>query len=401
LALTSQWFGGQVVDIEEADYIIVDRAFAHQIPPLKGKQHIIDSVWIDNSLELGQAQKIIIPGDIPNPSSGDNKPEVALGPSTPSQDQSLTKGRKRSATLSAPGPVAKIKRPGTSKATQASLTSTIRAPASVANHQDEATPVAYSLSGLFQIASEDDTPAQKESRNYYIAQVVNELDEWCHKEFEGTRTAFLESKRREVDVSPTGYQWALLMIQREFDRVAFFSYNKKAILKGLSRKGRDIGLGSELYEGARRSGKANAVESSSSVASRPIQSGSSALRAPAASATPKSSHRSIPLPIRIAPAPVGQDPFARRQSVNASTAQKMKLPSSDDFSALARNRRAVTPGSTYLEEKRERQLAIIIDELNQWCLNGSEGSRSAHLAKMTEANVSALHDPHSSALMTS
>jgi hypothetical protein len=212
LALTSQWFGGQVVDIEEADYIIVDRALAHQIPPLKGKQHIIDSVWIDNSLELGQAQKIIIPGDIPNPSSGDNKPEVALGPSTPSQDQSLTKGRKRSATLSAPGPVAKIKRPGTPKVTQASLTSTSRAKASVANHQGEATPVAYSLSGLFQIASENDTPAQKASREYYIAQVVKELDDWCDRDFEGTRNAFLISKRRDVNVSLTGYRFASLMI---------------------------------------------------------------------------------------------------------------------------------------------------------------------------------------------
>jgi hypothetical protein len=205
LALTSQWFGGQAVDIEEADYIIVDRAFAHQVPPLKGKQHIIDSVWIDNSLELGQAQKIkdfiIIPGDISNPSSVDNKPEVAPGPSTPSQDQSFNTGRKRAATLSAPEPVAKIKRPGTPKATQASLTSTIRAPASVANHRDEATTVSHSLSGLFQIASENDTPAQKESRKYYIAQIVNELDEWCDKNYEGTRTAFLISKRQGVNVS--------------------------------------------------------------------------------------------------------------------------------------------------------------------------------------------------------
>jgi hypothetical protein len=226
--------------------------------------------------------------------------------------------------------------------------------------------------------------------------VVNELDEWCDQGFEGTRTAFLISKRGGSKVSLIGYQWASLIVQPEFDRVAFFAYNKKAILKGLSRRGRDVGLGSELYEGGRRSRKPNAVESKSSETSRPTPSGSSALRGPAASATPKSSNLSKPLPVRIAPAPVGHDPFARRHSVNASTAQKMKLPSSADSSALARNRRAVTPGSTYLEEKRERQLAIIIDELDQWCLAGSEGSRTALLDKMTAADVRSLQAVSSS-----
>jgi hypothetical protein len=117
------------------------------------------------------------------------------------QDQLFTTGRKRSATLSAAEPVAKMKRPGTPKATQASLTGTVKASASSTNHSDEATPVAYSLSGLFQIASENDTPAQKASRKYYVDQVVNELDEWCKGDFCGTRTAFLVAKRKDVNVS--------------------------------------------------------------------------------------------------------------------------------------------------------------------------------------------------------
>ena len=187
----------------------------------------------------------------------------------------------------------------------------------------------------------------------------------------------------------------LLTIQPEFDRVSFFFYNKKAILKELSRKGRDIGLGSELYEGARRSGKVNAAESTSSETSRPIQSGSSAPRAPAASATPKSSTLSKPLPIRIAPAPVGQAPSAT-QSANASTAQRVKPPSSADLPALARSQRAVTPISNDLEKKRELQLSVIIDELNRWCRKGSQGSRSAYLAKMTAAKVGSLRVPYSS-----
>jgi len=190
------------------------------------------------------------------------------------------------------------------------------------------------------------------------------------------------------------------MIQPEFDRVAFFSYNKKAILRGLSQRGRAVGLGSELYEGARRSGKANAVKSNTSEPSRPIQSGSSTFGTTAASATPKSSTVSKPLSIRMAPTPMGHVFTASKKTVNASASQQMKRPSSADLSTLARGRRAATPGSTYLEEKRERQLATIINELNQWCLDGSEGSRSAHLAKMSEANVSALHDPDNSALMT-
>ena len=190
------------------------------------------------------------------------------------------------------------------------------------------------------------------------------------------------------------------MIQPEFDRVAFFSYNKKAILRGLSHRGRDVGLGSELYEGARRSGKTFALKSNSFEPIRPIQSGSSTLRTPAESATPKSSTVSKPLSIQIAPPPVGHVSTASKKTVNASASQQMKRPSSADLSTLARGGRAVTPGSTSLEEKRERQLATIINELNQWCLDGSEGSRSAHLAKMTEASVSALHDPDSSALMT-
>jgi hypothetical protein len=125
----------------------------------------------------------------------------ANGPIPPSQGQSSTTGRKRAATLSADGPVAKIKRPGTPKTTQSSLTGTSRAPASVANDQDEATTVAYSLSGLFQIASESDTLAQKASREYYVDQVVNELDEWCKGDFYGTRTAFLVAKRKDFNVS--------------------------------------------------------------------------------------------------------------------------------------------------------------------------------------------------------
>jgi hypothetical protein len=94
-----------------------------------------------------------------------------------------------------------MKRPGTPKAAQASSTGTSRAPNSVANTQDEATTVAYSLSGLFQIASENDTPAQKASRKYYVDQVVNELDEWCKGDFYGTRTAFLMAKKKDVNVS--------------------------------------------------------------------------------------------------------------------------------------------------------------------------------------------------------
>jgi hypothetical protein len=204
--LTEQFFGGQVVNnIELANYIIVDRASAHQVPPLQSTQEIIDAIWIDHSLDIGSAQNIseyiINPGDIPIPSNVDSKPQVVPGPSTPSQDQSSTTGRKRAASLSAPESVAKMKRPGTPKATQASSTGTSRAPNLVANDQDEATPVAYSLSGLFRIASENDTPAQKASRKYYVDQVVKELDDWCGKNFEGTRTAFLIRKRKDINVS--------------------------------------------------------------------------------------------------------------------------------------------------------------------------------------------------------
>jgi hypothetical protein len=141
----------------------------------------------------------------------DNKPQVcpgassasieANGPVPPTQSHSSITGRKRSATLTSGGPVAKMKRPGTPKAAQASSTGTSRAPNSVANTQDEATTVAYSLSGLFQIASENDTPAQKASRKYYVDQVVNELDEWCKGDFYGTRTAFLMAKKKDVNVS--------------------------------------------------------------------------------------------------------------------------------------------------------------------------------------------------------
>jgi hypothetical protein len=362
---------------------------------LKRQQEIIDAIWVDNSLDIGEAQNIkeytIILGNIPFSSSVDNKPQVGLGASStsikanapvpPSQAQSSISGRKRAATLSAAEPVAKVKRPGTPKATQASSTGTSRAPASEANHQDEATTVAYSLSGLFQIASKEDTPAQKASREYYIAQVVKELDDWCDRDFEGTRNAFLISKRRRLNVSPTGYQWASLIIQPEFDRVAFFSYNKKAILKGLSRKGRDIGLGSELYEGARRSEKANAVESSSSVASRPIQSGSSTLRGPAASATPKPKRDSVLVAKPIASASVAYTSMFREAAAPAiSEALRSFFHPSGEMRRL---------GPLEAGAKQERQkllLAYMIDELDQWCRGGSPGSRYAFLAGMNASS---------------
>ena len=211
MRLTEQDQGGQVVDdIKLADYIIVDQDSAHQIPPLESTQEMIDAIWIDHSLNIGSAQNIrkyiIIPGKIPTSSIVDNKPQVTPGPSTPSQTHLSTIGRRRAATLSAPEPVAKMKRPGTPKATQASLTSTIRASASVTNYKDKATSTTYSLSGLFQIASEDDTPAQKASRKYYVDHVVEELDKWCDRNFEGTRTAFLIRKRKESNVSLAEYQ---------------------------------------------------------------------------------------------------------------------------------------------------------------------------------------------------
>jgi len=199
-----------VDDIKLADYIIVDRDSAHQVPPLESTQEIIDAIWLDKSLEIGSAQKIreyiIIPGKIPTSSIVDNKPQVTPGLSTPSQTKSSTTGRKRAATLSAHEPVAKMKRPGTPKATKASLTGTIRASASVTNYKDKATTTTYSLSGLFQIGLKDDTPAQKESRKYYVDHVVEELDKWCDRNFEGTRTAFLIVKRKESDVSLAEYQ---------------------------------------------------------------------------------------------------------------------------------------------------------------------------------------------------
>jgi hypothetical protein len=186
------------------------------------------------------------------------------------------------------------------------------------------------------------------------------------------------------------------MLQPEFDRVAFFSYNKKAILRGLSRRGRDIGLGSELYEGARRSGKAIVVDSNSSETSRPIQSGSSAPQTSAASATPKSSTLSEPLSIRIAPAPLGNVASGSKRGVNTLTAHHVKPPSSAHLPNSARAERATTPAPTNSEEKRKRRLVTIVDELDQWCLDGSAGSRTAHFDKMTAADVSSFHAPGSS-----
>jgi hypothetical protein len=357
---------------------------------LKRQQEIIDAIWVDNSLKIGEAQKvsdyIIIPGDISSPSSMDNKPRLTSeGPSasiSANVPESSTSGRKRAATLTAAEPVAQIKRPGTPKAAQASFTSTIRGPASVADHQDEATPITHSLSGLFQIASENDTPAQKASRKYYIAQVVNELDVWCGKNYGGTRTAFLISKRKEISVSLADYPvCVLLMIQPEFDRVAFFSCNKKAILRSLSRRGRGVGLGSELYEGARRR-EANVVESKSSETSRPVESASSALRGPAASATPKSKRDAV----LVAKPVLATASVAHTSSAGDATAPTIPGALRRFFLPSGELRRLGPLEAVAKKERQKLLLAYMVEELDQWCLNESPGSRYAFLAGMNASS---------------
>ena len=394
-----------MVDIEKANYIIVDRNSAGRIPPLKELQWAIDAIWVDHSLEIEDAQDtqqyVIVPEQASQSitTDVDEKPLVtsdgaiftvdAKVPGNLAQTQSLTAGRKRAAALSTPQPVAKMKRVGTPKATQVSHTSTNEASASVANQ------ATYSLSGLYQIASAKETPSQKASRKHYVAQVVDELDEWCEGGYNGTRTVFLVGKRKEANVSLKGYH--VLMIQPEFDRAAFFSYNKRAILSGLSQRGRETGMSSALFEGTRQGGKLVAVEPSSATTSRPVQFGSSEFQHLPQSPTPESSHQSIPSPIHVAPA-TGDLASLRKQSVTASATKQVKCSSSAELpaSALASTETAVKHSSNRLENKGETQLDVIIDELSQWCLDGSEGSRSAYLAERRAADVSSIYKSDSS-----
>jgi len=206
--LINQYFGGQIVDIQTANYINVDRESARHIPPLKESQRIIDAIWIDHSLEVEEAQDIeqhiIVPGKASQAMDMAGKPRVASEgasitvdakvPVNATQTQSLA-GRKRAGTQSTEQPVAKMKRVGTPKATQLSHTSTNEASVSVANQ------TTCSLSGLYQIASTKETSGQKASLKHYVDQVVKELGEWCEEGFNGTRTDFLIGKRKECNVS--------------------------------------------------------------------------------------------------------------------------------------------------------------------------------------------------------
>lgn len=171
------------------------------------------------------------------------------------------------------------------------------------------------------------------------------------------------------------------MLQPEFDRAAFFSYNKKAILRGLSHRGRDTSVGSKLFGGIERGGKGPALE---------VVLEATVFKPPPATASPEPSRQTVSSPIKIVPA-IGDPSPISGKGVTAFDAKQVKCPSSADLSSLAPTMKAVTAVSDHLEERRERQLATIIDELDQWCLDGSKGSRSAHLAKMTEASVSSRH----------
>lgn len=180
---------------------------------MKEWQRIIDAIWIDHSLEIEEVQDIeqhiIVPGKASQAIDVAGKPRVASKgasitvdakvPTNATRTQSLA-GRKRAGTQSTGQPVAKMKRLETSK-TQVPHQSTNEGSASVANHKDAGATTTYSLSGLYQIASAKETPNQKARRKYYVEQVVDELDEWCKEGLDGTRTAFLISKRKECNVS--------------------------------------------------------------------------------------------------------------------------------------------------------------------------------------------------------
>ena len=177
--------------------------------------------WVDESLEFKIAQDFkhhtITPENVAVPSSVvDFKPDVDSGEARmgdnsavsipvrkyPNPSRSSTSGRKRAATYSASDrPVTKIKRPGAIEISRASITGATSANAfcqgsMVSNTASDntASDVTHSLSGLFQIARNLDTPAQKAARRFYVAQVVEDLDEWYDGECQGTRTAFLTRK---------------------------------------------------------------------------------------------------------------------------------------------------------------------------------------------------------------
>ena len=181
-----------------------------------------------------------------------------------------------------------------------------------------------------------------------------------------------------------------LMLQPEFDRVRFYSYNKKAVLAGLSQRGRVVIVGSGLYEGIGRDDKATAAGSTGTTRTVAETSQASGSRANPASATSKSKQGPDPIAIRIASATMSNVSSAGAEGVNASIAHPPNRHSSEDPSASVGTEGAVTPVLNHLEEKKEKSLATIIDELDQWCLGGSKGSRTAYLNKMTEASVSSL-----------
>ena len=160
-------------------------------------------------------------------------------------------------------------------------------------------------------------------------------------------------------------------------------------MSGLAQRGHDTRSDSKLYRGIRRGGKGSAlgVVSEATVIHN---SQATVIQPPPATATPEPSRQSISSPIEIVPA-IGDPSPMSGKGVTAFDAKQVKRPSSADLSSLAPTIKAVTAVSNHLEEKRERQLATIIDELDQWCLDGSKGSRSAHLAKMTEGSVSSRH----------
>ena len=173
----------------------------------------------------------------------------------------------------------------------------------------------------------------------------------------------------------------LLTIQPEFDRVSFFFYNKKGILRALSRRGRDVGLGSELYEGARRSGKANAVATNSSETDRPTQSASSASRALAASTAPKFKRDSV----------LVAQPIASATEANTSSSRVAAAPAISEalrsFFHPSGEIRRLGPLETGAKQERQKLLlAYMIDELDQWCHEGSPGSRYAFLAGMNASS---------------
>lgn len=152
-------------------------------------------------------------------------------------------------------------------------------------------------------------------------------------------------------------------------------------MSGLAQRGHDTRSGSNLFGGIRRGGKGSALG---------VVSEATVLQPPPATAIPEPSRQTISSPLEIVPA-IGDPSAISGKGVTASDAKQVKRPSSADLSSLAPTIKAVTAVSDHLEEKRERQLATIIDELDQWCLDGSKGSRSAHLAKMTEGSVSSRH----------